>query len=149
MIDTHCHLDADAFDADRAAVLVRAAAAGVTNLLIPATRPRRWRDLAMLALYHGQAVDTRIAIGIHPQCVPGPQLPELPRTSERVDIDKLAENIAAQIAVENDDTTRPPGAPPLVLAVGECGLDGPTGQLELQEQVLRAHVRAARAVKLP
>jgi TatD DNase family protein len=29
MIDTHCHLDTEAFDADRDEVLARAAAAGV------------------------------------------------------------------------------------------------------------------------
>jgi TatD DNase family protein len=34
VIDTHCHLDVDAFAGDRAAVLARAQAAGVRGLLV-------------------------------------------------------------------------------------------------------------------
>jgi TatD DNase family protein len=33
--------------------------------------------------------------------------------------------------------------------VGECGLDGATGALEEQELIFRAHVRAARSLRLP
>ena len=35
------------------------------------------------------------------------------------------------------------------VAIGECGLDGATGERELQEQLLRLHIRAARLAKLP
>jgi Tat protein secretion system quality control protein TatD with DNase activity len=37
VIDTHCHLDKREFDADRAEVLARARAAGVTDLIVPAS----------------------------------------------------------------------------------------------------------------
>ena len=122
MIDTHCHLDVPAFDADRAEVVARATAAGVTGILVPAIRPRTWE--ALIAMAGGPV---RIALGIHPQIVP-----ELD-PAELLDADAIAKAVLDAGAC----------------AVGECGLDGATGERELQEQLLRAHVRAARAVKKP
>ena len=128
MIDTHCHLDIEAFDVDREAVIDRARAAGVVGMLVPAIRPRTWAALAELARRHA-AAGVRCAIGIHPQIVP-----ELERDEIEGD---LVERIAA--------AARDVGA----IAIGECGLDGATGDRERQEEMFRAHVRAARAVGLP
>jgi TatD DNase family protein len=124
VIDTHCHLDVPAFDADRSEVLARARAAGVTGIVVPAIRPRTWPALVALGRAHGEL---RIALGIHPQVVPDLE------PGERLDADAIARAVADAGAC----------------AVGECGLDGATGKRELQEQLLRAHVRAARAVGKP
>ena len=128
MIDTHCHLDVAAFDADRDEVIARAGAAGVTGMLIPAIRPRTWAALEALARRHA-AAGVRFAIGIHPQIVP-----ELD-PGERGDLEDLEERLAR--AGEG------------AIAVGECGLDGGTGERALQERIFRAHVRVARAVGKP
>ena len=61
-IDSHCHLDAPEFDADRAEVIARARAAGVGLLVIPAVSPATFataRDAA-------QQCNGVYALGIHP-----------------------------------------------------------------------------------
>ena len=127
MIDTHCHLDVPAFDADRDAVIARATAAGVTGMIIPAIRPRTWDALRQLAARHA-AAGVRAAFGIHPQIVPV------------LDPDELGPQDLTQRLIDANART---------CAIGECGLDGGTDAKPLQEQIFRAHVRAARATRLP
>ncbi|MBK9033997.1 MAG: TatD family hydrolase [Myxococcales bacterium] len=129
MIDSHCHLDVDAFADDRAVVVARAVAAGVRGILVPAIRPRTWAALTALPAAHPDA-PLALALGVHPQVVPDLD------ADERATVDGLVDALAAAM------TER-------VVAIGECGLDGATGDHPRQEQVLRAHVRAARALGLP
>jgi len=65
VIDSHCHLDMDAFDPDRAQVLQRAAAAGVTAMVtIGAGGPLEANHRAVaLAAAHDRVYAT---VGIHP-----------------------------------------------------------------------------------
>lgn len=126
MIDTHCHLDTAAFDADRDAVVARAGAAGVVGMLVPAIRPRTWPALLALCARH-HAAGLRCAIGVHPQVVP------------ELDADELAGELAARIAE----------AAAGAVAIGECGLDGGTPDRARQELIFRAHVRAARSLGKP
>lgn len=126
MIDTHCHLDLEAFDADRDAVIARATAAGVIGMLVPAVRPRTWAALREIARRHADA-GVRCALGIHPQIVP------------ELDDAELAGDLTARI-VE---------AAANVAAIGECGLDGGTADHPRQEQIFSAHVRAARITQRP
>jgi TatD DNase family protein len=97
-IDTHCHLDAAEFRADRDAVVARAVAAGVTQIVLPAVNPRNFRTVRGLAHAHGLTY----ALGIHPMCVDG---------SPDADLDLLR----AALEEHRDD--------PRLVAVGEIGLD--------------------------
>jgi len=97
-IDTHCHLDAAEFDADRPAVVARARAAGVTRLVLPAVAPDSFQTVRALAHEHGLAY----ALGIHPLYV---------NDAAESDLDALREALAAH----RDD--------PRLVAVGEIGLD--------------------------
>jgi TatD DNase family protein len=130
VIDSHCHLDAPAFDADRRDVVARAKAAGVEGILVPAVRPATWEDLVGLARSL-RAEGVRAALGVHPQIVPD-------LTSEERTVDPVAALVAA-IEPARD----------VVVAVGECGLDGGTADRDAQDRWFRAHVRAARALGLP
>ena len=97
-IDTHCHLDAAEFDADRDAVREVARQVGVTRCVLPAVQREDWAKVTQLALRHGDAY----ALGIHPLHVPQAQHGDL----QALD-DALAER--------RDD--------PRLVAVGEIGLD--------------------------
>jgi TatD DNase family protein len=143
VFDSHCHLDLPVFEHDRPAVLARAAAAGVTAILVPAIRPAtfaRLRAVVDAGAGTGAAAATagltaaapalHLALGVHPQVVP-----ELDAEERRLALDPEAIAAAAVAA----------GA----VAIGECGLDGATADPALQERVFRAHIRAARAARLP
>jgi TatD DNase family protein len=97
-IDTHCHLDAAEFDADRGAVRAQARAQGVALCVIPAVERSHWSALAQLAAQQGDAY----ALGIHPLYVPHASEEDL-------------------LALDQALTERQ-GDPRLV-AVGEIGLD--------------------------
>ena len=120
MIDTHCHLDVERFDADRDAVLERAWAAGVEAIVVPAIGPDAWEPLL-----EWPARDRRVQVGlgIHPQLVPS--LPSADDDRHLARLDALL-------------------ADPRAIAVGECGLDAASGELDRQAAILRAHFALAR-----
>jgi TatD DNase family protein len=126
LIDTHCHLDAERFDADRAQVLERAWAAGLSRIVIPAVGPTNWQSL--LALDDARL---KVGLGIHPQF-----LPDLPEADDEKHLAALDTLLARGGAV----------------AVGECGLDGPSeagAPMDRQVRILRAHFALARKHRLP
>jgi len=129
VIDTHCHLDSPAFDGDREQALARARAAGVTDLVVPAVEPAGWPGLVTLGSSHP---GVHVALGIHPQALPG----MAPSGDDRhlADLESLLARGGA-------------------VAVGECGLDGPSVEagapLERQREVLRGHLAIARRLGLP
>ena len=132
MIDSHCHLDLAAFDGDRAAVLARAVAAGVRGVLVPAVRPSTWARLVALADEAGRGAGPAfaIALGVHPQVVP-----ELTDDERAITRDLTAALSAFRTSA--------------MVAIGECGLDGGTGDHAEQERIFRAHLGAARELGLP
>ena len=127
MIDTHCHLDKAEFDADRTAVLERARAAGVSDLVVPAVGPP-WDDLLALAR---ATPGVHAGLGVHPQL-----LPEL----DPCDDDQLLSDLESALGRGG------------AVAVGECGLDGPSAEgapLDRQRWVLAGHLAMARRFSLP
>ena len=125
-IDTHCHLDAAEFDADRAAVAARAAAAGVTQIVLPAVSADNFETVRALAHRHGLTY----ALGIHPLCVAG---------ADAAALDRLKTALHAA----RDD--------PRLVAVGEIGIDHFVAGLprERQAELCKAQLELARDFGLP
>jgi len=125
-IDTHCHLDASEFDADRGAVVGRARAAGVTQIVLPAVALTNFDSVRQLAHTQGFGY----ALGIHPLCV------------ERSQDDDL-HHLRAALAERRGD--------PRLVAVGEIGIDHFVAGLDRERQArfYAAQLRLAREFDLP
>ena len=123
LVDTHCHLDLPAFDADRAAVLARSRASGVSRIVVPGVQSAGWDQLQGFC-----AADDNLypALGLHPVYL-----------EQHVDADLKA--LESQLAEH-----RP-------VAVGEIGLDYYLKHLDQarQQALLEAQLEMARAADLP
>ena len=123
IIDTHCHLDIEQFEADRGEVLARARKKGVTDLVIPAVTADHWEGL--LALCAGDK-GLHPALGLHPVYL---------EQHHETDLEKLPDAIAA---------SRP-------VAVGEIGLDFALRELDRKRQIdlLERQLEIAERFGLP
>lgn len=126
-IDTHCHLDAAEFDADRDAVADAASAAGVSGIVLPAVAV--WNFQAVRTLAHR---DPRCvyALGIHPLCSPG---------AGQADVDALRREVAASMG------------DPRFVGIGEIGLDFFVPGLDAEHQtwLYAEQLKVAREFDLP
>jgi TatD DNase family protein len=66
LIDTHCHLDAAAFDADRDSIALLALQQGVSKIVIPAVTRDNFDSVIALCKQHKHCA---YALGIHPMYV--------------------------------------------------------------------------------
>ena len=123
LVDSHSHLDAAEFDADRGTVVARARAAGVTRQLVPAVDAASWPKLREVC---AGVPGLFPAYGLHPTFLAGHR----PRH-----LDELRAWIERE---------RP-------LAVGECGLDYFVEGLDRDAQAtfFEGQLRLAREFDLP
>ncbi len=129
-IDTHCHLDAAEFEADRAAMHLRARAAGVARCVIPAVEAANFDAVRLLAYAQQDAY----ALGIHPLYTP---------QASEADLAQLD----ATLRTHRDD--------PCLVALGEIGLDGFVPELNTpqalakQQLFYKAQLQLAQQHELP
>lgn len=123
LVDSHCHIDAPEFDADRAEVIARATQAGVECLLAPAVDAASWPALKAAAQAHPQVAP---AYGLHPMY--------------------LAQHRPEHLALLREWIEREHPC-----AVGECGLDHFAGDLDpdTQRDYLIGQLKLAREFDLP
>ena len=125
LTDTHCHLNWNKFDIDRADVIARAKAAGLVRLLVPGVDLRSSKEAIHLAESNESIY---AAVGFHP-----------------TDLDKFSEQAFAEIheLVKH----------PKVVAIGEIGLDyywvKETDKRAIQREILKRQLAFAGAVNKP
>lgn len=123
LIDTHCHLDAGEFAADRDAVYQRARAAGVETQIIPAVTRANFAEVAAVCRRYPGCLP---AWGMHPMYI-------------HVHQDAHLADLRAQV-----DVWRP-------VAIGEIGLDlfAPGLDFATQEYFYVEQLKIARDYDLP
>jgi TatD DNase family protein len=121
LIDTHCHLDDERFDQDRAEVIQRARAVGVELAIVPSVVRSGWSKLAGLA---ETTLSMLPAYGLHPWFCD---------QHRQEDLVQLSEYLKHSVAV------------------GECGLDFGQGRTSEEEQLkwFRAQLALADEHQLP
>jgi TatD DNase family protein len=123
LIDTHCHLDFDAFDVDRDEVIARAQQAGLSKMVNPSVDLESSSSVAVLAAAHENVF---AAVGVHPN--DGQQW----GTESRARLGELASQ-------------------PKVVAIGEIGLDyhWDTTPRDVQQHVLKAQLGVSAELDKP
>ena len=123
LIDTHCHLDFPDFDAERDAIIARARAAGVSQMITISTRVKKFDTILAIAETYANVF---CSVGTHPH------------------------NADEELDIEVDDLVRL-SAHPKVVAIGEAGLDYfyDNAPRDAQATGLRRHIAAARQTQLP
>lgn len=123
LIDSHCHLDAAEFDADRMAVIQAALAAGVSQMVVPAVCRQNFDAVMQL---HQQFPQCVYALGIHPMYV---------EQAEDGDLAILSQTLKGSQAV----------------AVGEIGLDYFVTKANIEKQIyfFTEQLKLANQTQLP
>src|SRR5260221_9552753 len=123
LVDSHCHLDFPDFEADRDALVARARAAGVGTMVTISTRVAKFRPLQAIAARYERVY---CSVGTHPH------------------------NAAEEPDIGIDDLVRM-AADPLVVAIGEAGLDYhyDNSPRPAQHQGFLRHIATARITQLP
>ena len=126
MIDTHCHIDEEAFAADREAVIARQREAGVEAMIVPGVNVASIETV--LDVCHAHPGYCFPALGLHPEDV-------------KADWESALATVEKAIRAHRDE----------LVAIGEIGLDyyWDTTFKEQQKEVLRQQLLLARELDLP
>ncbi|MFC5569437.1 TatD family hydrolase [Lysobacter yangpyeongensis] len=124
LVDTHCHLDASEFDADRDAVTARARGEGVVRQIIPAVDAAGWPKLRHICATKNAGLHP--AYGLHPMYLEAHREEHLCQLRDWIEREHP-------------------------VAVGECGLDYFVEGLDRDRQAeyFDAQLRLARDFELP
>lgn len=127
MIDSHCHIDLDAFDHDRHELLEKCKAMGVSRLLVLGLSTRQFSNLLLLS---EQYPILDVALGCHPYFLNANQ-------QSLAQLESELQVLASQYYKR-------------FVAIGECGLDNKIEiDMEHQRSVLAIQIELAKQFKKP
>lgn len=123
IIDTHCHLDFEVFDADREQVLQEAREVGLISIIVPGTHQQGWQNLLSVCVAHEVLYP---AIGLHPMFLEHHQESDLGLLEQEIDQTRL-------------------------IAIGEIGLDyrNSEGNEDQQKYYFEQQILLAGEKELP
>ena len=126
MIDTHCHIDEEAFEPDREEVIARQQQSGVQAMIVPGVNVASINSV--MELCHAHPRYCYPALGLHPEDV-------------KADWREQLATVEAAIRAHRDE----------LVAIGEIGLDYYWDKTfkEEQKEVLRRQLLLARELNLP
>lgn len=126
MIDTHCHIDEEAFEPDREEVIARQQQSGVQAMIVPSVNVASINSV--MELCHAHPGYCYPALGLHPEDV-------------KADWREQLATVEAAIRAHRDE----------LVAIGEIGLDYYWDKTfkEEQKEVLRRQLLLARELNLP
>lgn len=127
LIDSHCHIDGDAFDGDRDDVVRRAKDAGITAMLNVGTGDPHSDDFRKAVAVAEKYESVFASVGVHPH--------------DAKLYDDAAERHLVELATSSEK----------VIAWGEIGLDFyyDHSPRDVQQDVFRRQIRKARELDLP
>lgn len=126
MIDTHCHIDEEAFEPDREEVIARQQQSGVQAMIVPGVNVTSINSV--MEVCHAHPGYCYPALGLHPEDV-------------KADWREQLATVEAAIRAHRDE----------LVAIGEIGLDYYWDKTfkEEQKEVLRRQLLLARELNLP
>jgi TatD DNase family protein len=128
LIDTHCHLDSPAFDADRDDVVLQSKAIGLQTIVVPSIGPNNFSTVMHLSKQYASCC---YALGVHPMVVDD---------VKPSDITKLRDLVEKTLRKKNK-----------LVAIGEIGLDFfvTKDNQEVQEYFFSEQLAIAKENNLP
>ena len=126
MIDTHCHIDEEAFEPDREEIIARQQQSGVQAMIVPGVNVASINSV--MEVCHAHPGYCYPALGLHPEDV-------------KADWREQLATVEAAIRAHRDE----------LVAIGEIGLDYYWDKTfkEEQKEVLRRQLLLARELNLP
>lgn len=125
LTDTHCHLDYNKFDSDRAEVIQRAVDSGLIRLLVPGLQHRSSKEAVLLAESNPSVY---AAVGFHP-----------------TDLEEFSASAFQEV--------KELASHPKVVAIGEIGIDyywvKETDKRAFQRNVLKQQLQFAKEISKP